>query len=566
MKHFNKYKQLIDSNNIPACKELKLALKRIENFKSKYIFKQNEADKRISFIENECSNVKGNQTKLKLALPQKVWLETVFGFYKKEKIKKINPETMQSYETEEERRLINECPIVVSRGSGKTTLASAIGLMGMITDGEFGADIICLANTREQAAILLNCAKSMCNNNDSILSVLRENKILNNVAYGFEFKKNNSVFQVKTSRYDILDGLNSHFNIFDEVHGYTEDFIKVVNDGSSRKRKNWLSFYISTNGIKRDKVFDSYYKTWIDILNGDIKNDSIMPFIYKLDSVSEVKDPKMWFKSSPLLNITTNMETIKRDIELSRDNPIAQSEILAKTFNIPANSSYSYFTVKECESKKEFDINMFKGDPKNACHTILGIDLSDVGDICSISFMTVKDDKRYFLNKKYCPKKILNSMHRSDLQKYREWEEKGEIILHDSDYNDQNFIFKDLNNFMIQNNIIPIKVGYDKWNAREITKLFENYYGDICYCVEQKINLLSQYIKIFKEKIKTNKIIFNDPIASWCLMNVKVKINSNGDIYPNKTNPREKIDVFFSMLDAFVCYERNVEELEVYFN
>lgn len=74
MRYFDQYAKLIADGKIAVCQEVKLSIERVERYKREYTFKQHEADKRIDFIENECSNTKGASGKLKLALPQKVWL------------------------------------------------------------------------------------------------------------------------------------------------------------------------------------------------------------------------------------------------------------------------------------------------------------------------------------------------------------------------------------------------------------------------------------------------------------------------------------------------------------
>lgn len=74
MRYFDQYAKLNADGKISVCQEVKLSIERVERYKREYIFKQEEADKRINFIENECSNTKGLNGKLKLALPQKVWL------------------------------------------------------------------------------------------------------------------------------------------------------------------------------------------------------------------------------------------------------------------------------------------------------------------------------------------------------------------------------------------------------------------------------------------------------------------------------------------------------------
>jgi phage terminase large subunit-like protein len=543
-----------------------MAIDRVKRYKKQYIFKQEEADRRINFIENECSNVKGSNGNLKLALPQKVWLETVFGFFKEIEVTKTDPDTMEETKTKCICRLIHEVPIIVSRGTGKTTLAAALAFTGQILDGEQEADIQCLAYTREQAGILFNTSRSMTSKEGSILCMLKKQDLLSSTKQGLMYRPTNSLMTIKTSNYEVLDGTSGYMNIFDEVHTYDEDFIKIVNDGSSRKRKNWLTFYITTNGIKRGKVFDKYYNKWLDILSGRIENDSVMPWIYKLDDVSEIHNPKMWAKAMPLLGITTDKETIMKDIEMSKNDPVAQAELMAKTFNLPVNSYLAYFTNEECLSnKKAFKPKLFKGSDERNARCVLGADLSDVRDICSMSFMIVEGENRHFLNKKYMPRHVIESLPKEQRDQYLKWEHDGALTIHDLDFNDQKYIFEDLKNFISENKILPLKIGYDKWNARELIRLFEEHYGNIAFEVPQTVKMLSGPLKIFKEKAKNGRLIFDDPVASWCMSNVNVKVDHNNNIFPSREKAKSKIDVFASMLDAFICYESNKEELQWYF-
>lgn len=43
-----------------------------------------------------------------MALPQKVWLETTWGFYHTVEVTKTDPDTLEEYKDFEERRLIHE--------------------------------------------------------------------------------------------------------------------------------------------------------------------------------------------------------------------------------------------------------------------------------------------------------------------------------------------------------------------------------------------------------------------------------------------------------------------------
>lgn len=44
-----------------------------------------------------------------------------------------------------------------------------------------------------------------------------------------------------------------------------------------------------------------------------------------------------------------------------------------------------------------------------------------------------------------------------------------------------------------------------------------------------------------------------------------VKVDANGNIFPNKAKAKDKIDVFASQLDAFIVYEQHREDLAYYY-
>jgi phage terminase large subunit-like protein len=326
--------------------------------------------------------------------------------------------------------------------------------------------------------------------------------------------------------------------------------------------------YISTNGTTRDAVFDKYYKIWIKILNGEIDNDSVMPFIYKLDHTDEIKKSKLWVKAIPLLGITTEKETIESDIEMSKNDPVMQAELMAKTFNLPINNYLAYFTNEECKGNHtEFRPELFTGSDERKARCIMGVDLSDINDICAISFMIVDGEKRYFITKKYVPRSKVNALPKEQRDKYLEWEAKKLLHIHEKEYNDREYIFKDLLDFINCGKILPVKIGYDRWGAREFIKLFEDHYGaDIGYDVAQTVKGLSQGLKLYKTKSKSGNIIFNDELTGWATGNVNVKTDANNNVFPNRQQAKAKIDPFAAQLDAFITYEDNKEDLQYYFD
>ncbi|MCC6121142.1 phage terminase family protein [Weissella cibaria] len=95
--------------------------------------------------------------------------------------------------------------------------------------------------------------------------------------------------------------------------------------------------------------------------------------------------------------------------------------------------------------------------------------------------------------------------------------------------------------------------------------VFLQVYGDVCYNVAQMTKMFSQRMKVYKELLGNGKILFFVPVSTWNHMNVVVRVNANGNIFPNKAKSKNKLDVFVSQLDALVAFDKNRENLNYYY-
>ena len=557
MKYTFQYIDLINQHKIVVDKEILKLFELIRKRLKKYVFVQSEVDRRINFIQTQTANTKGSHNLLKLALAEKFWVENIYGFF-------IEYKTPANY-----IRLTHQVPLVVSRGTGKTTLAATFSLIGMLMDNEYGADVQCFAKTKEQASQLFDTASAMINKEGTILRGLKDAGILKNYRNEIRYEPDNAIMKIKVSDYRKLDGTNSHYNVFDEVHSYTQDFIKIVNDGSAKKRKNWMSFYITTNGTVRGSVFDRYYAKWEKILNGEMVDDSILPFIYKLDSPEEVTDSGKWQKAIPLINITTPASVIEKDVKASLNDTFDQAELLAKTFNIPATAAHLYFTAKEIYGNKEiFDPSVFKGDSNGyrKARCIIGLDFADINDLTAISFMTKKNGVLYFKNLKIIPQRGVDKKPFKIRQQYKKWIDNGELITHDLDYTNKDVVMDYIKHFCKENNAVVVGMGYDRYHARDVADEVAGYFGIKPDVVRQGVYTLSDPMKQFKVLLDTQKISFNSDLDTWNMSHVQAKKDSNGNIKPDKSTAENKIDVFAAMLDAFVCYKDNQNDFDFLFS
>ena len=580
MKYTALYVEQIKSGKVVIGKNIEQALIRLQDYITKYDFKPEEVSKRLSFIEAETSQTKGSKEKLKLALPQKFWLEVVWGFYTTEEIEMLDPDTLEITYKTHTHRVIHEVPIIMARGNGKTTLAAAIGVAGQIIDGEQGADVQILARVRRQATYAFDAVRSMISRPGTTLYELNKKNALRSTKQGILYERTNSLMSVMTADYDVLDGSNAHYNIFDEMHSYLDDFIKVVNDGSARKRMNWISWYISTNGTTRGKTFDKYLKKWEDILYGRTKNDSVFPFIYAIDSVEDIdgiipdengntlkpENVKNIQKANPMVGIMPSLtyESIISDMAASRGDISAQNELLAKTFNLPTTSEGSYFSNEEVQGNRDQYLpQLFKGIPRDENdpesvpkyrNVIVGVDLAEVSDIASFSLMTKHNGNFYFKTLNFLPRPSLAHMSKDRRNFLNECAQRGELILHDNIENNHVELYEYVRNYMEKNLIRPILLAPDRWHADTVEERYANDYGFEVYRVAQGARTLSAPMKSYKVNLQNGHIIFDCNLTTWAHANVLALYDVNGEVRPAKAKNENKIDPFAANLDAYTAY------------
>lgn len=551
MQYTKAYVDKINNNEIVVGRKIIQALNRVQSYLDKYEFIGNKAYSKINFIESETCQTKGSNANLKLALPQKVWLEIVWGFYKK------------SESNDKLVRVIHQVPIMMGRGNGKTTLISAVALVGLLIDGEYGADVQILATTRPQAELAFSASKAMLNKTGSLLNKLTLNKQLNRTKQGLMFEPTNSLMSVKTSKYETLDGTNAHYNVFDEVHAYKTDFIKVVNDGSTRKRSNWISWYITTNGRTRDAVFDRYYKTWADVLSGKMDDDSIFPFLYEIDSLEDVSDIKKhpekavnFQKANPMIGYmdSLSVNSIMKDLLSAESDIIAQQEILAKTFNYPMLSYGTFFNNMQVLGNSDLYEDVFRGTEERYKNVILGVDLASVNDIASVALLTKKDDVLYYKTFSFLPKESMYKMPYDKQQFLEQQVDKGNLIVHDLPENDIKLIFDHVADYLDSNYLRPVVLAPDPWSIDTFEVLYNDRYGYKVYYIRQGARTLSKPMQSYRSLIDAGKIVWNNALVNWAHANVVADVDSNNGVKPNKRKSVDKIDPFAAQLDAYVGY------------
>lgn len=547
MNYIEEYYQKIVRKELTVSEKVRKVYKHLTselvNSNSDFYFDESKANHAITFIEKYCKHSKGEVggKPFVLELWQKAMVSAVFGFIEKST-------GLRKY-----RELI----LIVARKNGKSALGSAIALYMLFADGEAGPEVYSAATKRDQAKIIWNEAVKMTQKSPVLTK--RSKCLVSEI----KSISNEGIFKPLSSDSNSLDGLNVSCSLIDELHAIKDkNLYDVIIDGMTA-RKQPLSIITSTAGTIRENIFDLKYEECERIINGfedgSYIDNRILPIIYELDSRSEWTNSDNWVKANPGLGTIKSYEQLKEKVERAKHNGLLVKNLLCKDFNIRETSSEAFLNFEQLNNKQTFDIKQL-----NAKYCIGGIDLSATTDLtcATVLFKTSIDSPIYVKQMYWLPEDLLEKRSLEDNIPYNEWYIQDLLRTTPGNQINYKFVTEWFLEIQQELNLYVYKVGYDSWSASYFIQDLKDNFGDLtCIPVIQGKKTLSAPMKSLAAELEKKNIIYNNnPILKWCMANVSIEIDKNGNIQPIKYNQRKRIDGFASLLDAYVIYQDSLEE------
>lgn len=538
MKYFYEYLKLI-KNGKPISKEVGQALDRIPEYLNRFDYDDTYPNAIIQFIQGTIYLQKGDTGSAPMVLEteQKFWIELMGFVYK-----------------ENGRQVINDIGLIIGAGSGKSTFMAALALAVMIVGSKKGSDVVVLSNSVKQSQETFRTATEMASDERSLLYILKQKERLVPILGKIKYKPTNSQIEIRAMDNKTMDGTNVRLAIFDEFHSYTVNVIENVRKSSAPKRKltGFTTFYISTNGQVRNSVFDEYYRRWEKILSGEIEDWGTFPMIYKMDSIEEVTKPELYEKAMPFVKAISDPMIIKRDIlDKTIGNPVAQSEVLAKSFNLPQTAFNSLFTTDEIKKA------LIDSDKEYSNEVAVGYDFSGVDDLTSVAMLWKNGSDMKVETHAWLPEHTFeNKTTKAQRLNYIKLIDNGSLtLIRDSRIN-QDMVFEWVDNYLRENDLQPIGYGGDPWYSKDFHRRVVEEYGEgMIQKIRPNVSTLSNPLKVVKSSIGAGEFYIKDLLLAWSLNNVRVKVDANNNIYPNKEKAIDKIDPVLAVLNAYYVWD-----------
>lgn len=564
-KEYGMFRDQVLRGEIPVNEYVAMEMNRIDYLieSEEFYYDDKAIEGYIKFCENEMTLVDGDNLFL---LPSfKLWAECLFAWYYFIEERRYNPATHRYEWVLKKKRLINKQFLILPRGAAKTMYASTIQEYSLIVDTETTHQIVTAPTMRQADETLSAIRTSIARHRGPLLSFMTQGSVMSNNSInkvrlastkkGIENFLTNSLIEIKPMSVDKLQGLRNKISTVDEwLSGrIKEDVIGALEQGAS-KIDDYIILATSSEGTERNGIGDSIKMELISILRGDYYAPNVSIWYYRLDDISEINNPELWLKANPNLGATVSYETYERDIKRAEAVPTERNDIIAKRFNIPLEGASYYFTYEETLPHKYHNFDNLP--------CTLGADLSQGDDFTAFTFLFPLGNDRFGIKtRSYISEHKYERLQKAMRKKYDEFIEEGSLIVMPGIILDQDKVYEDLDQFIIEHQYTVTMLGYDIYNAYTLEKNWDADYGEHTRTkVRQGYQTESVPLGEIKKLSENRSLIFDQELMKFAMGNSICLQDSNGNYKLSKRRSNEKIDNVAALMDAYVAYLRSKED------
>lgn len=489
-----------------------------------FFFDVKKANDVIDWIEHHCFHTEGPLAPqpLKLEVWQKAMLSAMFGI--------VNAEGNPQH---------REILLLIGRKNGKSVLSSGIASY-VWRKSEYGARVFCVAPKVDQSDIIYNGIWNMVQLDpewrelkeasqvkdtqhrktvdDSMLARHRQSDLCIPGA-------NNTVKKISYMSRD-MNGYNPSITICDEIASWSGDKgLKAyeVMRSAMGARPDSLIVACTTSGYINDSIYDELVKRATRFLLGDSRETRLLPFLYMIDDVEKWNDINELRKSNPNLGVSVSVDYLLEEIAVAEGSLSKKSEFLTKYCCIKQNASTAFLRsedVTKCVGE-HLDLNDFRGS-----YCVGGIDLSRTTDLTACCVVIEKKKKLYVFAKFFLPSERIDEATARDGVPYRAYVQRGILQLSGENFVDYQDCFDWFKMLVEEYEILPLKVGYDRYNSQYLTKSMQQY-GFNMDDVFQGENLTGILDILYGEICNHNLCIGDNDLLKIHLLDSAVKQNSD---------------------------------------
>ena len=536
--YINKYYQAIKDGSIVVGRWILLLYEYIiKGLETKsFFYAPKKAEQAIKFIENYCHHSKGRNDLLKLELWQKALVSVIFGIV-----------------DENNYRQFREVVLIIARKNGKSLFAAAIMAYVSFLDGEYGAEIYCLAPKLEQAEIVYSCFWQMVLAEEDLQDKIQKRGRMSD----YYIPDTNTVIKKVAFNAKKSDGFNPHLVVCDEIASWVGDPGKKqyeVMKSALGARKQPLLMSCTTSGYVNEGIYDELFKRGTRFLLGDSKETRLLPVFYVIDDEEKWNDINELAKSNPNLGVSVSVDYMLEEIAIAEGSLSKKAEFLTKYCCIKQSSEQAWLSTKVVDGAVSKEI---KPEDFRDCYAVGGIDLSQTTDLTSACVVIEKNDTEYVISHFWLPsEKLEDAIARDDIP-YKEMIERGFLSVSGEGFVDYNDVFMWFMELVQEYRIMPLVIGYDRYSSQYLVQQMKNDGGFLMDDVYQGWNMTPAINKLEGELKEKRIRIGDNTLLRVHLLDVALQRDRmTKRVKIVKLNDSSHIDGVAALLDALIVKDK----------
>ena len=217
------------------------------------------------------------------------------------------------------KRRFRRAYIEQGKGNGKSPMVGAIGLYGLVSDNESGAQIYAAGATKEQAGVLFRDAVGMVDKAPSLDRVIRRSGGPGR-EYNLAHMKSGSFFRpVSRETKKTGSGPRPHFALCDEIHEHPDGGVIEILERGFKFREQPLLVMITNSGSDRQSICWDERKHAVKVAAQDVDDDTTFSYVCALDPEDDAfEDPTCWIKANPLLGVTITEDYLALQVKQAK--------------------------------------------------------------------------------------------------------------------------------------------------------------------------------------------------------------------------------------------------------
>lgn len=427
--------------------------------------------------------------------------------------------------------------VEVGRGNLKSLIASGLCLYEFRGRGVAGARVYSAATDKKTARLVFDTARTM------VLETWQDQPVIvskDNLAD----LETGSKFEPCAAEDSNLMGLRPSFVCIDELHMHSSSGVWDVFESALGKRPEALQYAITNSGMDRNSVCYRQREYSEKVANDVIPDDTWFSWICGLDE-KDIEDPKgfedesKWIKANPCLGTAVKVDDLRSRLLKAKGDPSSLNTFLRFRLCVWTTSFSAWMPMDKWDAcKRPIDREKLRG---RRCFG--GLDLSTVTDISAFVLLFEPDDDDPYwrlLPFFFLPKENIAFRCKRDRVPYDVWARQGLFILTDGNVIDYRSIRAKINE--LRDEFSLTQIGFDRWNSTDIvTNLQED--GFELVRIGQGFAGMAYPTKRFLELVLRGDLAHDgNEVLRWNVTNVIVQQDPAGNIKPDKSKSREKID------------------------